>query len=203
MDSQHTHAKPFRFTDPRQQRIHDRLSLLGPGPVDFYRAACRLLAMQPPLEATTHLVGHLLREIESALRAVVRVVAEHTEQPRPRGEPDKHKRDILAILKGLGIAETDAIAYAWLGIAGQENSYGLVARAHRDALNAPRPVNTSFRTCWDDMECILDVVLAKFETRFLHSLSLLDTLLSIPSPGLHDAEKLRNQVPNNLVTLGY
>jgi len=79
----------------------------------------------------------------------------------------------------------------------------LAARAHRDALNAPRPVDTSFRTCWDDMECILDVVLAKFETRFLHSLSLLDTLLSIPSPRLHDAEKLRNQVPNNLVTLGY
>ncbi len=81
MDGQHTHAEPFRFTDPRQQRIHDRLSLIGPGPVDFYRAACRLMAMHPPLETTTHLVGHLLREIESALRAVVRVVVEYTEQP--------------------------------------------------------------------------------------------------------------------------
>ena len=58
------------------------------------------MTMQPPVEATTHLVGHLLRELESALRAVVRVVAEYTEQPRLRGEPDKHKRDILAILKG-------------------------------------------------------------------------------------------------------
>jgi len=45
MDGQHTHAEPFRFSDPRQQRIHDRLSLIGPGPVDFYRAASSLMAL--------------------------------------------------------------------------------------------------------------------------------------------------------------
>src|SRR5438132_13952856 len=134
MDSQHTHAKPFRFTDPRQQRIHDRLSLLGPGPVDFYRAACRLMAMHPPLEATTHLVGHLLRELESALRAVVRVVAEYTEQPRPRGEPDKHKRDILANCSRQNCSSSVALVRSWRS-------------AH--ASSATRAASTSFaRAAW-------------------------------------------------------
>src|SRR5215813_2411514 len=107
MDSPNSPAEPFRFRDPRQQRIHDRLSLLGPRPVGFYRDACRLMATSPPFETTTHLVGHLLREIESALRAVLGTVADHTESPKKKGGLENHKPGIQAILKGLGIAETD------------------------------------------------------------------------------------------------
>ena len=137
MDVQTPHAEPLHFRDPRQQRIHNRLSLIGPGPAAFYRDACRFMQVRASFETTTHLVGHLFREIESALRAVVKATTGPSEQPSKRVEPDKHRREILAILKGLGIGETESIAQAWLRMAGQEHNEALHRRAHRDALSAP------------------------------------------------------------------
>src|SRR5215216_7267182 len=61
----------FRFSDPRQERIDKRLSIVGSGPAEFFYDACRLMATQPQFKSTTHLVSHLIREIESSVRAVV------------------------------------------------------------------------------------------------------------------------------------
>jgi len=61
----------FRFTDPRQKRINKRLALVGSGPAEFFYDACRLMATQPQFKSTTHLVSHLIREIESSVRAVL------------------------------------------------------------------------------------------------------------------------------------
>jgi hypothetical protein len=203
MDFPTTHSEPFRFIDLRQQRIHDRLLLIGPGSAAFYRDACCLMTVNPSFETTTHLVGHVLREIESALRDVLEVVADHTKPTQKKGKSDGHKAEIQAILKGLGIGETDTVAQAWLRMPGKENSYGLHARAHRDDLTAPRPIDGAFRTFWDDMESILDAVLAKFETRFLKPFKLLDELLEKSSPSATDVKKLRQQIPQHPVTLGY
>lgn len=58
------HTQPaFRFQDPRQERIFRGLRLVGPGPASFYRDACQLMAAEPLLESSAHLVAHLLREI--------------------------------------------------------------------------------------------------------------------------------------------
>lgn len=59
------------FEDPLDARVYRRLGLLGPGPAAFYADAVRLMSEERPLFSTTHVVGHLLREIESALRAVL------------------------------------------------------------------------------------------------------------------------------------
>ncbi len=66
--------------DRRQVEIHRLLGVFGPAPAAFYADACRLLAHDPQLASTTHLVGHLLRELESALRDVLRpmIPAEQT-----------------------------------------------------------------------------------------------------------------------------
>ena len=63
--------QPFRLRDSRQVRIHHRLLLVSPGTASFYLDACRLMVTEPPFEATTHIVAHLLREIESSLRDVL------------------------------------------------------------------------------------------------------------------------------------
>ena len=79
--------------DPRRRRIHERLKLIGAGPAAFYRDACRILDAEaglspqvvrepseragdmqdPPLRlvAAAHLVGHLFRDIENAIRQVL------------------------------------------------------------------------------------------------------------------------------------
>ena len=61
----------FGFADPRQERIHKRLAIVGSGAAEFFYDACRLMASQQQFESTTHLLSHLIREIESSVRAVL------------------------------------------------------------------------------------------------------------------------------------
>jgi hypothetical protein len=56
---------------PRQESIARRLQQLGEGPAAFFIDACALLAEQPPHRTVTHVVAHLLREVESAVRSVL------------------------------------------------------------------------------------------------------------------------------------
>lgn len=197
-------VKPFSFANPRQERIYQNLLLIGPGPAAFYRDACRLMAMDPLFETTAHLVAHLFREIESALRDVLEPIAERMERlAKKRGTSrEEHKAEILAIIKALEIAETDPVARAWLNLAGKSDQ-SLHGRAHRRALAAPRPVDEEFRRFFDTMEAILDFVLQRFKTRYLAYFQLLDELLRKPFPSEKDVKLLRNHVPQNFVTLGY
>ncbi|MCA1614548.1 MAG: hypothetical protein LC795_09815 [Acidobacteria bacterium] len=162
------------------------------------------MAIEPPFEATTHLVAHLLRETESALRDVLESFMDRSERLDKKGKPAKptHEDEIRAILKGLEIPETDATAEAWLRLPGR-SGYGLHARAHRDDLARPRPVNQEYRQFWGEMEAILDTVLEKFESRYLESHRTLDALLAVTNPTRADAQRLRLNVPNNLVAFGY
>src|SRR6266852_3539753 len=99
---------PFHFEDPCQERIYRRLMLVGPGPATFYQDACRLMSEERPLASKTHLVAHLLREIESSLRDVLETVTDQTMRLKKgaKGE-EKHRDEIRAILKELEVPETD------------------------------------------------------------------------------------------------
>ncbi|HYV03718.1 MAG TPA: hypothetical protein VFB82_03980, partial [Blastocatellia bacterium] len=153
------------------------------------------------LDSTTHVIAHLLREIESALRNVLEPVMDRGDQGS--GEKPSHKEEIRAILKGLEIPEADAVAQAWLRLPGSSNEYGFAARAHRNALAQPRPFDQEFRSFCSDFEAILNKVLERFETRYLTTHTLLDTLLEKAAPSHSDARKLRRYAPNNLVAYGY
>src|SRR5207249_3549236 len=84
-----------------------------------------------------------------------------------------------------------------------KNEYGLHARAHRDSLAPPRPLDDDFRIFWSEMEAILDVILDKLESCYLEFHRVLDGLLVKPSPTDADIKVLRDHVPNNLVTYHY
>jgi hypothetical protein len=87
----------YKFTYPEQAQIAQKLkNLVGPGAAAFYKDACWLMELEPPLESTTHLVGHLLREIESSLRSVLKSVQEPS--VKQEDKQDAHKKQILAIL---------------------------------------------------------------------------------------------------------
>lgn len=202
----------YRLTDPRQVRIYDRLALIGPGAAAFYRDACRIMDAEPFLESATHLVSHLLREIESSLRDVLEPIAEHMKgqmthtqgkQTKETSGNKKHQAEIEAILKSLEIPESDSRAQIWLSLAGSTNNYGLHSRAHRDTLARPRPIDQEFRKFWDQMETLFDFVLDKFEAQYLETHRLIDELLMIQSPSTNEVKRLRNHVPNNRISLGY
>ncbi len=191
----------FRFTNPRQERIYRRLLLVGPGPADFYRDACQLLASPRGLATTAHLVAHLLREIESALRDVLETVADMSSVQQASKQGQGHKAEIIAILRALDIAETDPMAQAWLRLA--EKDYGLASRAHRDRLDPPRQMDAEFQVVWSEMEAILDAVLDRFEARYGKVVEVLDDLLKRKTPSPADIDKLTQNIPNNLVARGH
>lgn len=195
--------QPFKFTDPRQRQIHRRLGLIGSGPASYYQDACRLMSIQLPFKATTHLVAHLLREIESSLRAVLETEADRKKRKHLKAKGEGHKASIVNVISSLGISEDGPIASAWLRLPGEDNEYGLSRRAHRNALTSPRPVNPEFQEFWIKMETILDVVLEIFESQYLVYYVLLDNLLKKDSPTEEDIKTLRNNVPNNQVAFSY
>lgn len=199
---------------PREERIHRRLLLVGPGVAAFYLDACRLMALDEPLETTTHLVSHLLREIESALRSVLAPMAIARSSPpttetgnaskkSKTDEAEKHKRQIKLILMALNIPEDDSVARAWLNLSGSENPYALHSRAHRDGLAGPRRVDANFRQFWDQIQDVLDAVLDRFEARYLDWVKTVQELVGRQSPTAAEAKTLRQQVPNDPKLLRY
>lgn len=188
------------FKDPRQQRIYRRLQLIGPGPASFYRDATFIMDGDLPFSATSHIVSHLLREIESSLRNVLEPLAG---QRSPASSPDVHETSIKIVLQALEIPQDEPAAKAWLRLTGKDNPYGLSRRAHRRALDRPRPLDQEFREFYDDFEMVLDIVLERFEGQYLTTHQAIDALLEKEYPTSNDIKKLRNSIPNNQVSLGY
>ncbi len=186
---------PLQFDDPRQERIFKRLSELSPGLASFFYDACVLMARPEELKSTRHVVAHLLRDVESGLRNAI------TPQPQDRQKNEKgHAGHIDVILKLLGIDLDHPIAGLWKAYTG---SSSLSGEAHRDALEAPRPVNDGFRRVWNEMQGVFDGVLQRLDAHYLGWLAELDRLLATGQPAENDAKFLRNNVPNNAVTRAY
>lgn len=164
----------------------------------FFRDACGLLAERPLCPSVTHLVAHLLREVESAVRSVL-------EPPNAAAgaKTDKHRARIEAVLKELGIHLDDPAAESWLGLAGDDNPDSLARRAHRSALDAPRPPDQVFLDLFARVELVLDAVLERFETRYFEVFERLDALLGTVTPTKEKAKSLRNNFPASYAVSNY
>jgi hypothetical protein len=114
-----------------------------------------------------------------------------------------HKAEIEAVLKVLEIPETSPVAQTWLSLPGRDNEYGLAKRAHRKALERPRPIDGEFREFWDKMQAVLDGVLDRFEAKYAKVFCLLDELAAKPEPTDQDLKALCNSIPNSFVTRRY
>ena len=92
-----------------RDRVARRLALLGPGPAAFFRDACLLVdevqAGRWPLQTVTHLVSHLLRDLESSVR---RVMYEQLVESRPvlTAEPPEALLPGREVLPELSIGPT-------------------------------------------------------------------------------------------------
>jgi hypothetical protein len=207
MDGGAPEVRPEPF-DRRQSRISDRLNrLVGPGAAAFFRDACSLIG-KSRLESTSHLVGHCVREIEDAIRNVLRVVLPRAEESgsaepciacgRLVQERDVHLKTVRLILAALGIATDSSVGVAWL-----RNARKLHGWAHRSALSAPNPVDDGFEAFWDDMQNVFDGILGEFEKRFLEVHKSIDLLAEKAEPQRSDVTFLKNSIPNNLASRGY
>jgi hypothetical protein len=186
--------------DRRQVEIHRLLGVFGPVPAAFYADACRLLTGDPLLVSTTHLVGHLLRELESALRQILRPMipakqaASLFSRCRECGRVEgNHKREIDEIATALGFPPDNEVRSLW-------KSLGLDKVTHRGSQLRPRPVDDDFRAWWDDAQILLLRLGRQFESSFTASLPLIDELAGKDQPTRSDATKLQS-VPHSVVAL--
>src|SRR5215207_11112968 len=97
--TQRATPEPIKFDSPIRERIHRRLGLVGAGPQAFYRDTVRLVTA-PYVESTTHLLSHLLREIESALRDVLEPIAHYEGRIKAKGN-QSHEQEVRLILTEL------------------------------------------------------------------------------------------------------
>jgi hypothetical protein len=184
---------------PRQERIAGRLSRqVGLGPAAFFRDACVLLAEDPPHPTATHLVAHLLREVESSVRSVLEPAGTAAE-----AEDGNHKASIRAVLGVLGISQQDWVAELWLGLPGKGKLRGLAPQAHRSGLEVPRPLTSEFLEFADRVEQVLDAVLEQFEVSYFEVFERLDALLATPEPSRDQARLLRQNFPRNHAVTQY
>lgn len=209
-DTPNTPNAPYSFDNPKRRLVYERLTrLVGPGAADFYKDACRLMSdsVNPPLSATTHLVAHMLREIESPLRKVlVPLVKEKPEESAPAATEEtseeivepSHIEQIRLVLAMLEIPEDSDLGRGWLSIPGKET--GLQKYAHRPGLESVRPLDNKFRDFWEKMDTILQGVLERFESKYVLVFTSIEQLAKKDDPRKVDGTHFANSVPNNFVS---
>jgi hypothetical protein len=177
--------------DRRQVEIHRLMAMFGPAPAAFYADACRLQAGEPSLASTTHLVGHLLRELESALREILRPMIppqQATSLFAQREEEGHHAREIDAIATALGFPPDDEVRSLW-------KSLELHRLGHRGSQLRPRPVDDDFRARWDNAQILLMRLGRQFESSFTAALPLIVELAGKEQPTRSDATRLQSVPP--------
>ena len=224
---------PEADLDNRQKRIYQRLKKAGDGPAAFFLDACRLMSIAPPLETTTHLVGHCIREIESALRDLL--------VPLGRDPRQVASNELLAEIRRLIAAASipldDPLAVRWqdiaLGEGGETHKTEIrtilaavgIAESDEVAVTwlrlagtkktprladrahrsglSARPLDDEFRAFWSEVQMVLDAVLERFETRYLVYIEVLKRLLTKDVPDAEDMATLKNAIPRTVVTYRY
>lgn len=202
MDIPEPKRRPFRITDPKQMRIHERLlRLVDPCAAAFYHDAVELMVTRPPYQAFTHLVAHLIRDVQSAILDIIEPLS-----PDPgakRGTTDAHKLRVVRACNAVGLDETHQVVASWIEWCGGENTQGFHKRAHRVTAGTPRPVDDEFLAWWYDVQYVFDAVLDRQETCFLKYVPTLDRLLAIRVPTRRDVKALRTEVPSSFVIRRY
>jgi len=138
-------GKSDRFEDASQIELHRRLlDIAGPGPATAFQDACRLMVLDPPFENTTHLLAHLLREMESALRRIcLAPIQTKAEKAKSEKSADsERKAQIQKILTAYGWSKDDAIGKFWLSLTKRERR--LHSKVHRNSLGSPKPFDEEF-----------------------------------------------------------
>jgi hypothetical protein len=172
--------------------------MVGEGPAAFFSDACLILSLDLRPASASHIVGHLLREVESAVREVLEPQA----NSRQGESGDGHQLSIRAVLDELQIPAEEPAARFWLGVTGAGNPSGLAMRAHRSARGVPRPVDGEFLEFASGMEELLDRVLTRFKARYVGIFTRLDEILA-EGPSKKRAARLKKNFPQNDACLSY
>ena len=138
----------------------------------MFEDACRLMHRPGDLKALTHIIGHLCRETESALRDMIRPLDPTLKKRSGGGSGSGHEVEVTALLKLLGLDGDPSATADWLSLVGK-----LHDMAHRKDLRAPPPPDEQFNRIWHAFNRTLSAVLLKLEHRYAGFHARIDDLL--------------------------
>ncbi|MFN8108329.1 MAG: hypothetical protein U0Y82_00525 [Thermoleophilia bacterium] len=176
--------------DAEQQRTHMRLRrVLGEEQAAFFLDACLLMETEHGFTSTSHLVGHLLREIDGGLLEVVRSLAPGRDWPK-KGSKGSHRATIVCACVALGLGSD--VPDRWsLVVAGQQKV------AHRHSRGGPRPVDEALRERWREAQLLFAQVTDRLEARIGLSLAAAERIAS----GAPDMTVFHRDLPHSQVAL--
>jgi hypothetical protein len=177
------------------------LKLMGDTPAAFYEDACRLLDGRSDLASTSHLVGHLAREIEGLVRDLLAAMVPPVEwtqleaAPRLEGQRDPDRAPVIdAICNALAFSGDDEVRRLWKRTNWHRG-------AHRGGLLQPRPADAELRTRWVQFEGLLLRLGRQYEASFTAALPVVDQLAGMEAPTKEDLKRLRTRVPHSDVAM--
>ena len=168
----------------------------GPAVGAFYEESCRTISRNQP--TTTHVVGHLMREIEGSVRAVLLALVPQTPPEPATEEQNSHRRDIARILDSLRLRSDDPLPALWNSFVGE-----LAPVAHRGGQNGPRPVDFRFLDLWRRFRLFLTRAAVLQQEHVARHLAILDELLSVQSPTKAQISSFTREIPHGASSLRY
>jgi hypothetical protein len=175
------------FPTRRHERVHGLLSrLVSEGTAHFFADACDISQRQPPYRTTSHIAGHLIREVESALRQVLfslpAVKLRFSEYPGNAKE--RHLAEVDAISHVFDLEKND-VAAKWRAYA-VKGKGGWSRDAHRADLQLPREPKEEFALRLDGFVDLLAVVLDAAEANYAAVIRALSEACAKPTPSSDD-----------------
>ena len=133
----------------------------------MFEDACRIMTTESSLRSRSNIVGHLCREIESALHDLVPAPASGSGLPEVTCEAcgkitrPPHREKVVAAMNALAIAVQSDEGAAWLYLVGK-----LHRLAHRNGLDPTRPLDDEFDKTWQAFNKALSGVLGRVESNY-------------------------------------
>lgn len=159
---------------PRQREILRRLRLVGGAPASYFADACRLMAQESPLGSQTHLVAHLLRELNSGLLGALEPMVPLEDWPE-KGMAARQAKMIDAVCDALRVPADDPLRRSWKAFSRKPAEL-----AHRRGLVAPRPVDREFEDYWELGEAVFHAVTERIEANYAENLPRIERLAKGP-----------------------
>jgi len=191
------------------ENIHTKIidllrRLVSPGIASYYIDAWELLTGDYQLSSTNHLIAHLFREIESAIRDVASQIDPNTLQEIAANRTSKKKNDshheseVTILLSWLGFSEQDETWETWVRMT-RKDPWKLEGQAHRRSLRTPRELSDEARARWLIVQKALCNILRRLELKFT---SVLKRVIEMATrkPKEEDKKYLEKYFPRTFVT---
>lgn len=174
----------------RTTLIRELRELIGDGPAALYHDACQIVEGHVVLQAPNEILGHLMRELDSAVREVLGGLS------ATRGSEGGWKKSITDVLTLLEMSTSEGAGKAWLDLP------KLHALAHRRRLLWLDRLESTLLKTFADLESIISAVLYSWRKKFLVSVNRVDSILLMP-PSQKACVLFLSRTPANYKVLKY